>query len=106
EHLKGFILDNSLTISNEGYAKAIAGREVWLTPTFYALIQGRREADAPKLLAAPEMRYVSLRRREAWRAPDPGGAEHTAKNQALLDAAVPIAMSRLLPLRPRWLAGT
>jgi hypothetical protein len=106
EHLKGFIIDSGLVASSEDFAKAIGGAQVWLTPTLYAVFEGRRVADAKNLLERPEMRYVSLRRRERWKAFDPNEAAHWAKTEALVEVAVPIVMQRLLPLHPHWLAGT
>jgi len=106
EHLKGFINDRDLIVSGEDYEKALAGAEVWLTPTFYANTIGRREAAAGKLLSLPEMQYVALRRRMEWAAPSPDDAANDARVQKLLDVALPAAIGRLLPLHPRWLAGT
>ena len=34
EHFKGYILDSSLTISDEDYVTATKGADVWLCPTF------------------------------------------------------------------------
>jgi len=106
EHLKGFIQDWDLQVSPEDYAKALSGAEVWLTPTFYVNNEGAREMAAQKLLALPEMGYVALRKRERWAAPPDQDWQHNLKNQPLFDTAQPLAMARLLPLHPHWLAGT
>jgi hypothetical protein len=104
EHLKGFISDRTLIVSNEDFAAGLANAQVWLTPTFYATTGGHRAADPRQSLALPEMQYVPLRNRRQWRTDemDP----HDAEGQRLLDSAIPLAMARLLPLHPHWLAGT
>jgi Amidohydrolase family len=104
EHLKGFISDRTLVVSDEDFAAGLAGAHVWLTPTFYAITEGHRVANARQSLSLPEMKYVALRNRQQWQKAeiDP----HDAKAQALLDTAIPLAMARLLPLHPHWLAGT
>ncbi|HEY2447150.1 MAG TPA: amidohydrolase family protein [Rhizomicrobium sp.] len=103
EHLKGFINDGTLIVSGEDYAKAVAGADVWLTPTFYTMTGTHRAVDAQNLLALPEMSYVPLRKRRSWAGPVDA---HDLKGQALIDVAIPAAMARLLPLHPHWLAGT
>ena len=104
EHLKGFINDRTLVVSDEDYAAALDGDPVWLTPTFYAITGGHRATNMSQSLALPEMQYVALRDRQTWQTTkvDP----HDAEGQRLLDIAAPLAMTRLLPLHPRWLAGT
>jgi hypothetical protein len=103
EHLKGFINDRNLIVSDEDYAKGTAGADVWLTPTFYAITGGHCEANSKQILALPEMQYVPLRKGKEWAGPVDAG---NLKAQALLDVALPAAMTRLLPLHLRWLAGT
>ncbi len=104
EHLKGFINDRTLVVSDEDYAAALDGDPVWLTPTFYAIAGGHRTTNISQSLALPEMQYVALRDRLTWQTTkvDP----HDAEVQRLLDVATPLAMVRLLPLHPHWLAGT
>jgi hypothetical protein len=104
EHLKGFISDRTLVVSDEDYATALADAQVWLTPTFYAITGGHRAANMSQSLALPEMQYVALRNREKWRTTEI--EPHDAEAQGLLDIAIPLAMTRLLPLHPHWLAGT
>src|SRR5262249_51714635 len=74
--------------------------------TFYTNNQGRRQMDAQRLLASPEMQYVALRKRQLWAGPPDEDWQHDLKNQPLFDTAQPLAMARLLPLHPHWLAGT
>jgi imidazolonepropionase-like amidohydrolase len=67
EHLKGFIDDRTLKAGETDFPAA-AGGEIWNTPTLYA---GRGYAhgdEARRLLAAPEMRYVPLRKKTKWSA--------------------------------------
>jgi hypothetical protein len=104
EHLKGFIIDRTLLVSDEDFAAGLAGAQVWLTPTFYTITGGHRAANAGQSLALPEMQYVPLRNRQKWQIAE--ADPHDLKVQALLDTAAPLAMARLLPLHPHWLAGT
>jgi len=104
EHLKGFVSDRTLIVSDEDYAAALAGAQVWLTPTFYAATGAHRGDHPQQTLALPEMQYVPLRNRQRWAAETK--FPQSSKGQALLDTALPLAMARLLPLHPHWLAGT
>ena len=127
EHLKGFINDRNLMVSNEDYGAALKGAAVWLTPTFYVLHRGDVHDEAARReMARPEMRYVAVARRKNWSAtmnvaPDwhdrlaASLPAVVARNlpldpqllvQARLNAAVQLAMARLLPLHLHWLAGT
>jgi imidazolonepropionase-like amidohydrolase len=67
EHFKGYLLDESLTLSTEDTVAATRGAAVWNTPTFYNWRENARGDDARRLLALPEMRYVPGRRLAAWR---------------------------------------
>jgi imidazolonepropionase-like amidohydrolase len=68
EHLKGFLDDSTLKAGETDFGAAVDGPEVWNTPTLYAG-RGYARAEAGRtLMAAPEMRYVPLRRRERWAA--------------------------------------
>ena len=104
EHLKGFITDNNLIVSDEDYATAVAGAKFWQTPTFYTDYNFRAMANKDALLQKPEMKYVPLRRRNAWAALQM--TDKDKKLEGLLDVATPAAMKRLLPLHQHWLAGT
>jgi hypothetical protein len=66
EHLKGFINDATLKRGETVYAAA-ASTNVWNTPTLYAGRDYASGAEAQGYLAAPEMRYVPLRKRNAWK---------------------------------------
>jgi len=65
EHLKGFINDRTLKRGETDYSAAVSPN-VWNTPTLYAGRDYARGAEAQRYLSASEMRYVSLRRRNAW----------------------------------------
>lgn len=120
EHLKGFIDDGTKKVSGEDYAAALKDATVWLTPTFTSEIKVFTTGDAAmRQLARPEMRYVSATKRANWErdanpAPDWRArlkqavpsflAPKTIGERAI--ASLPEAMARLLPLHPRWLAGT
>lgn len=106
EHFKGYILDNGLTISEEDWVSATKGADVWLCPTFYTYRSTVRSEDARRILGLPEMRYASWRDRSAWR----GLAEtpvdqNTAAQQRILAMSQEI-FRRLLPIGPRFIAGT
>jgi hypothetical protein len=68
EHLKGFIDDRTLTPGDTDFGAVTGGAEVWNTPTLSTWRQFARGAEAQAWLTAPETRYVSARRRAAWRA--------------------------------------
>jgi hypothetical protein len=46
EHLKGFLIDQTQLPSDEAYAPALQGSDVWLTPTLYARIGNAYGEDA------------------------------------------------------------
>jgi hypothetical protein len=106
EHLKGFLIDQALLPSDEDYAKALSGAEIWITPTLYTRLGYDRGNWARSILAGPSARYVPLRVREQWRktiaTPDADNLKLGARFRNTQD----VVMRRLLPLRPHWLAGT
>lgn len=107
EHLKGFLLDATLTPNDdEDYAAALKGADVWLTPTLFTGMNYDRAAWARAVLDGPTASYVPRRQREAWRtmlgSPDD---EEVALGERFR-ATQATVMKRLIPLRPRWLAGT
>ena len=65
EHLKGFINDQTLKRGETDYLAAVSPN-VWNTPTLYASRDYARGGEARGYLAASEMQYVPLRRRNAW----------------------------------------
>jgi hypothetical protein len=106
EHLKGFLIDQTLLPSAEDFGQALAGAEVWLTPTLYTRLDFAHGNDAAKLSLDPRMRFTPRAAREAWQA----GATAPASNRVQLgtrfDETQRVVMRRLLMLHPRWLAGT
>jgi cytosine/adenosine deaminase-related metal-dependent hydrolase len=106
EHLKGFLLDQTLLPSDEDYAPALAGAEVWLTPTLYTHIEFAHGAEARRLGADPRQRFNPRDRREDWFASVPQEGSNDAGNYERYVQTQAIVMARLLPLHPRWLVGT
>lgn len=106
EHLKGFLSDRTLLPSDEDYGPAISGSEFWITPTFYTRRDRSYGAEAQRLISDPRMRYVPRARRESWMSSLPIAGSQEAFLHDRLIATDKVVMRRLLPLRPRWLAGT
>ena len=106
EHLKGFLIDQTQLPSDEAYAPALQGSDVWLTPTLYARIGNAYGQDARTLSADPRQRYNPRDRREAWSAEVPAEGSEDARMHDRMVKTDAIVMDRLLPLHPRWLVGT
>jgi imidazolonepropionase-like amidohydrolase len=106
EHFKGYILDNSLTISDEDYVTATKGADIWLCPTFSTYRDRIRGPEVLKDLALPEMRYTSWRDRLNWkqRADEPI-TPLTETRQRILPMEEQI-FKQLLPIEARFIAGT
>ncbi len=107
EHLKGFLYDATLLPNDdEDYSAALKDADVWLTPTLFTGLNYDRGEWAKGVMAGPTAAYVPLRRRQEWAAmlasPD---AEQLALGERFRRTQS-IVMARLVPLRPRWLAGT
>lgn len=107
EHLKGFLRDATLLPNDdEDYAAALKGADVWLTPTLFTGLNYDRGAWARGVLEGPTAAYVPLSRRQAWAAmlgaPD---ADDIATGERFRNTQA-VVMQRLIPLKPRWLAGT
>jgi imidazolonepropionase-like amidohydrolase len=103
EHFKSYIDDHTLTLTHEDYVAATRGADVWNTPTFETYRSHLRGDDARRVLAMPEMRYVSARDRAAWLAL----ADEPAKpiQQGILTLSEQIFRA-LLPIGAHFLAGT
>jgi imidazolonepropionase-like amidohydrolase len=106
EHFKGYILDDSLTISQEDYVSATKGADIWLCPTFSTYRDQLRGAEALRALDLPEMRYTSWRDRIDWtkRAHEPITPLIQAR-QRVLPMSEQI-FRELLPVGARFIAGT
>jgi imidazolonepropionase-like amidohydrolase len=103
EHFRGYILDAGLTLSTEDYVRATRGADVWNSPTFYNWRETARGDEARRLLALPEMRYVPARWRAQWSALADEKPDAAQQNVHGLEEKV---FRDLLPLHPRFLAGT
>ena len=105
EHLKGFINDQTLKRGETDYSAAVSPN-VWNTPTLYAGRDYARGAEAQGYLAASEMRYVSLRRRNAWieslREPETPVGKLSAESRVLAKDIV----RQLVAAHAHFLAGT
>jgi hypothetical protein len=106
EHLKGFLNDRNLLPSDEPYAPAMKGAEVWLTPTLYTQLPGSHGDQAQRLVADPRQRLAPRTLREEWRSEIPEPGTDDAKSHDRLVETQGIVMARLLPLHPHWLVGT
>lgn len=106
EHLKGFLIDRTLIVSDEDYAKATAAVEYWQDPTLYTALGYLRGPDAEARMGRPETRYVALARREQWAKDAAQTGDRAVKLHELLVTAQHAAIQRLLPLHTHWLAGT
>lgn len=106
EHLKGFLIDQTLLPSDEAYAPALVDAEVWLTPTLYTRLGRAHGAIVEALMADPRQRYAPRARRESWQESIPAEESQDAQLYDRFVETQRIVMSRLLPLHPRWLVGT
>ncbi len=103
EHFKGYILDQTLTLSDEDYVSATRGAPVWNCPTFYTYRSSLRGDEARALLNGFEMRFVSPRDRRNWLARASEAANPLQQN--ILDLSLKIFRD-LLPINAPFLAGT
>ena len=107
EHLKRFVVDQTLLPSDEDFKKALSGAETWITPTLYTRAGYDRGDGARAVLAGPAARYVAPSTRAEWRKLLAQGADDQTRTLgSRLRASQDDVMRRLLPLKPKWLAGT
>lgn len=60
EHFKGYILDSTLSLTDEDYLDVTRGQEIWNTPTFYVnRAQLRGDEARRQVLDSEEIHYVS-----------------------------------------------
>jgi imidazolonepropionase-like amidohydrolase len=105
EHFKGYIRDQTLTLTEEDFVAATrpAATTVWNTPTFYNHRTHARGDAARRLLALPEMRFVAPRDKRRWAAL----ADEPSREVQL--RVLPLSKQIFTALRPigaRFLAGT
>jgi hypothetical protein len=106
EHLKGFLNDRTLTPGETDFAAVTGAAAVWNTPTLSTWRQFDRGAEAQAWLNAPELRYVTARRRTAWRnrvaAPEDEGVR-VGRQGGVYSMAI---AGKLAQAGARFLAGT
>ena len=66
EHLKGFLIDQTLFPSDENYATALANTQTWITPTLYTRRGYERGDWARGILAGPLATYAPPQVRARW----------------------------------------
>jgi len=103
EHFKGYILDATLTLSDEDYVSATRGANVWNCPTFYNYRLQLRGDEARAVLGGFEMRFVSPRDKRDWLALANQPANPVQQRVLPLSMKV---FRDLLPIKARFLAGT
>lgn len=111
EHLKGFIVDRTLEVGKEDFTEALHGSQTWLTPTLYTRLSYDRGDAARAVLDGPYAKYVSIRTRSKWQkllqeSPDSEERKRNDRLGTLLRNSQDTVMKQLIPLHPRWLAGT
>lgn len=106
EHLKGFLIDQTLLPSAEDFREALGDAEVWITPTLYTRRQYVRGEEAARLRSDPRLRWAPRADREAWLRDEPAAGSERAQLGERFVSTQRIVMERLAPLAPRWLAGT
>lgn len=111
EHLKGFLIDQTLVPSAEDFSKALRGAETWITPTLYTRLGYDRGDEGRRVLEGPAAKYVPQRTRKEWaalldEAPTSEDRIQSEKTGALYRDTQDKVMKRLVPLHPHWLAGT
>jgi imidazolonepropionase-like amidohydrolase len=103
EHFKGYILDQTLALSDEDYVSSTRGAAVWNCPTFYTYRSDLRGDPARALLRGSDMRFVSPRDKQNWLRKADEPLNPTVQN--ILPLSVKI-LRDLLPINARFLAGT
>ena len=66
EHLKGYIDDGTLTISDQDWVTPSIGVDIYLAPTFMAYREHLRGADAMAIVNGPDGRLVHPRIKATW----------------------------------------
>ena len=106
EHLKGFLNDGDLTVSDEPYEPALKGAETWITPTLYTRTGDAYGEGARRLMEDPRQNYNPRARREQWAAQIPAPGSHIAVLYNNFVKSQAIIVPRLMGLHARWLVGT
>ncbi len=106
EHLKGYIDDGTLSISDEDWLTPSIGANVYLAPTFMAYREHLRGADAMAIVNGPEGDLVHPRTRALWiEAAGQDVDRVTELRQNILHMQKEI-FEKLRPHGMKWIAGT
>lgn len=103
EHLKGYIDDRTLQISDEDWLAATRGAEVWNCPTLYAERMWLRGEARTAWFESPEARWVPALRRRQWREEN---SEPVQEPHRSLGERKRRVLRDLLTVTDRFLAGT
>jgi hypothetical protein len=103
EHFKGYIRDQTLTLTDEDFVAATRPATVWNTPTFYNYRTHVRGDEARRLLALPEMRFIAPRVKQRWRALADEPPREVQQRVLPLSKQI---FAALRPIGARFLAGT
>lgn len=103
EHLKGFYLDTTLTMSPEDWLDEIKGADVWIAPTLTNRRGGSSVEETKAFIATPEAQLVSARARAGW--PDEVTG-HDAESVRKIWVLSQNIFRQLLPVTDRFIAGT
>jgi len=106
EHLKGFLIDQTLFPSDEDYASALANTQTWITPTLYTRRGYERGDWARGVLAGPLATYAPPQTRARWAELIAHPSERDLTLGPRFKNTQGIVMKRLVPLHPHWLTGT
>lgn len=106
EHLKGFLIDQTLFPSDENYATALANTQTWITPTLYTRRGYERGDWARGILAGPLATYAPPQVRARWAELLAHPSERDLTLGPQFRTTQDIVMKRLVPLHPHWLTGT
>lgn len=106
EHLKGFIDDGTLTISNEDWVTPTIGVDVYLAPTFMAYREHLRGDEGLAIANGFEGGLVHPLIRARWRANSEQAVDRlTEMRQNILPMQKEI-FAKLQPHGMKWIAGT
>jgi hypothetical protein len=106
EHLKGFLIDQTLLPSDEDYEAALANTQTWITPTLYTRRGYERGDWARGVLAGPLASYAPPEVRARWADLIAHPSERDLTLGPRFRNTQGVVMKRLVPLHPHWLTGT
>ncbi|MBX9603122.1 MAG: amidohydrolase family protein [Bryobacteraceae bacterium] len=103
EHLKGYLDDRTLEISQEDWAQATKGVDIWIVPTLSATRQFLRGDAAKKILESEQPLYLSPFDRERWKQ---AAISEVRPVHAAQAGKMREIVRRLLPVHDGFVAGT